>query len=306
MSIKAMNWAWQIDLAANKKLMLLCLADHADNDGVCWPGISAVVEKTGLSRRTVINFLHEFEAGGLLQRQQRKGQNGRQMASVIELNLKAERVHIGPSPGANPAPGEAGQPGAKNDDYRVQKTPLTGCKNAPVCNEEPTTESKTESSTNSAGHHQAPDFEQAEDQRLAAWMFGLILKLHPKHEPPNFVKWADTIRLMREVNKRQRSEIAALFRWANAHQFWCTNILSPQKLRQRWDQLCIQRAADGTASGAMVRMMTQAAPQADRTCSHLDGEGHRCGRNGVTSLGNHATSPWRCAEHAEVDIEAAA
>ena len=316
MSIKAMNWAWQIDLIANKKLTLLCLADHADNEGVCWPGISSVVEKTGLSRRTVINFLQDFESGGLLHRKHRKGANGRQMSSVIELNLKAERMQIVAQPGANPAPGETPQPGAKNATYRVQKTPLTGCKIVHASNEEPTTEPKAESSAlfskselklesgpdvnpsgnppGSSGLKQPePDPDQAEDQRLAVWMFDLILKLHPKHEPPNFTKWADTIRLMREVNKRQRSEIASLFRWANSDSFWQTNILSPGKLRAKWDQLVIQRNARQQGPGS-----TPAAPLVDRRCAWPSADHpQRCAHQGISSLGSHHSSPWYCAEH---------
>ncbi len=338
MSIKAMNWAWQIDLIANKKLTLLCLADHADNDGVCWPGISAVVEKTGLSRRTVINFLHEFEAGGLLRQQHRKGTNGRQLSSVIELNLKAERMQIGAvveadcggshdvgkdvgrndgkgvvehqapdaPPGANSAPGFLVEPDAKKRDYRVQKSAITGCKKGPVSNEEPTTESKEESSEPDFRSNAKPGLKPhlpsspqpdpmlAEDDRLARWMFSLIQTLHPSHREPNWRTWARDVRLMREVDKRDHSQIARLFRWANGDSFWRTNVLSPAKLRAKWDQLVIQRNARQHGPGASPIP----APAVDRRCAWPSVDHpHRCTHQGISSLGSHPSSPWYCAQH---------
>jgi hypothetical protein len=314
MSIKAMNWAWQIDLIANKKLTLLCLADHADNDGVCWPGISAVVEKTGLSRRTVINFLQDFEAGGLLTRQQRKGANGRQQSSVIELNLKAERMQFGAVldtgldgvqaggldvepealPGANSAPGSDASPGAKNDTYRVQKTALTGCKNGPVCNEEPSTEPKEEPSEIVA----KPDLNLAEDDRLAHWMFGLIQKLHSTHRAPSWRTWTRDLRLIRERDGRTHREMATLFAFANEHEFWCRNILSPAKLREQWDRLEIERAKVKPPPAAA------AATVVDRQCAFLLPGGMRCQCEGRTSVGRHLSSSWYCDEHLDI-VEAA-
>ncbi|MGL5839685.1 MAG: helix-turn-helix domain-containing protein, partial [Sphingorhabdus sp.] len=33
--------------------MLLCLCDHAGEDGICWPAISRIVARTGIGERTV-------------------------------------------------------------------------------------------------------------------------------------------------------------------------------------------------------------------------------------------------------------
>ena len=134
-----------------------------------------------------------------------------------------------------------------------------------------------------------------EDMRLAQWMFSLVLGLHPKHRQPNLPKWANEIRLMRDRDKRDRREIAALFRWANAHAFWQSNILSPAKLRERWDQLEIRRKTDAAMPGAAA---AKPPPVIDRQCAFFE-RGIRCTCAGVTSTGNHPSSPWYCAPHLE-------
>lgn len=79
------------------------------------------------------------------------------------------------------------------------------------------------------------DFETAE------WIFSCLLEMNPKHRQPNLESWAETIRLMREQDQRTDAEIRELFQWANQHDFWSTNILSPVKLRKQWDTLTIQK-----------------------------------------------------------------
>lgn len=82
------------------------------------------------------------------------------------------------------------------------------------------------------------------DGELAKWIFDLIRKINPGHKEPNFDKWANTLRLMRERDGRTHAEIRELFAWANADSFWKTNILSPDKLREKWDQLTIKRTGE--------------------------------------------------------------
>ena len=80
-----------------------------------------------------------------------------------------------------------------------------------------------------------------DDLSLAKEMHQTLLVINPKQKEPNFTKWADTIRLMRERDAKPLSEIRSLWRWANNHDFWRTNILSPTTLRKQWDKLTIQK-----------------------------------------------------------------
>ena len=82
---------------------------------------------------------------------------------------------------------------------------------------------------------ESPDFQTAE------FMWDLIHAMQPNRKPPNLNKWADTIRLTRERDDRTDSEIRELFLWCNRNDFWKTNILSPDKLRAKWDNLQLKR-----------------------------------------------------------------
>lgn len=80
-----------------------------------------------------------------------------------------------------------------------------------------------------------------DDLKLAEWMEGRVHMIAPSTKKANLETWANTIRLMREVDKRTLQEIGGLFDWANKDSFWCANILSPEKLRKQWDKLNAKR-----------------------------------------------------------------
>jgi hypothetical protein len=40
-----MNWAWRQALATTLKLILMALADAADDQGVCWPSVSTLARR---------------------------------------------------------------------------------------------------------------------------------------------------------------------------------------------------------------------------------------------------------------------
>jgi uncharacterized phage protein (TIGR02220 family) len=61
-----MAWAWEQDCTPTEKFVLLALADHAKDDGTCWPGMRRLAEKTGYTRRTVINAIKSLGEKGLL------------------------------------------------------------------------------------------------------------------------------------------------------------------------------------------------------------------------------------------------
>lgn len=81
-----------------------------------------------------------------------------------------------------------------------------------------------------------------EDKRCAKWMFGLIQELNPKAKAPNLNTWANDVRLMRERDQRTHREIAKAFKWANNDPFWRSNILSPAKLREKFDVITLRMA----------------------------------------------------------------
>lgn len=94
----------------------------------------------------------------------------------------------------------------------------------------------------------------ADDLKAARWIFDKALTVNASLSEPNWVEWANTIRLMRMQDKRSHYEICELFKWANEDSFWQNNILSPTSLRKQWDQLTTKRlrshGPSRSASGA--------------------------------------------------------
>lgn len=85
MSLTASSWAWAtMGLAAGPKLVLLALADHADDDGACWPSQDRLVERTGLARATVQRSIDTLAADGLIERDPGSGRRSTRYRLRIE------------------------------------------------------------------------------------------------------------------------------------------------------------------------------------------------------------------------------
>lgn len=78
------------------------------------------------------------------------------------------------------------------------------------------------------------------DTNGAKYLFEKIKGNNPKQKAPNFDSWANDFRLMREKDNRELQEIKDVIDWCQADPFWQGNILSPKKLREKFDQLTIQ------------------------------------------------------------------
>lgn len=61
-----MAWAWAQQVPSTTKHVLLALADHADDEGICWPGIKGVARKTGIKDRMVQRHISRLVSLGLL------------------------------------------------------------------------------------------------------------------------------------------------------------------------------------------------------------------------------------------------
>ena len=68
-----MSAVWAVDLPAGEKLVLLALADCANDEGKCYPGLTSLARKTGKSRRSLIDTIHALEKAGHISRDVRIG-----------------------------------------------------------------------------------------------------------------------------------------------------------------------------------------------------------------------------------------
>lgn len=88
MSVYASGWAWAQNVGSPVgKLVLIALADYADDDGLCWPGFAHVAEKAECSELTVKRQVKALEDAGLLVRTRRRRTNGTLGSYDITLSV---------------------------------------------------------------------------------------------------------------------------------------------------------------------------------------------------------------------------
>jgi hypothetical protein len=85
MSIRVMTWAWSKALSPTSKLVLMALADIADDLGVCWPSHPTLAAKCSLSDRTLRRILSLLQAQKLIFIEPRFNTNGSRTSNRYRL-----------------------------------------------------------------------------------------------------------------------------------------------------------------------------------------------------------------------------
>ena len=122
MSWQATNWAGkQRTGSPARKLLLLVLANYADENGVCWPSQETLANDTEQSVDTVQRNAKKLAAAGLVTIERRERKGGRWPKLVYILPLPKEEV-TGPQ---NAARSEASTP-VDNSPHRAAPHTITG------------------------------------------------------------------------------------------------------------------------------------------------------------------------------------
>jgi len=96
------------NITTGERLVLLSLADNADEDGSCWPGHNYTARKTGLSERSVRRQISTLVTKGFLVAHTRFDDSGRQITNLYKLSMPAlsDRDTITDIPGGQGVQGE--------------------------------------------------------------------------------------------------------------------------------------------------------------------------------------------------------
>lgn len=86
MSIKLMNLVWQSSLHRSNKLLLLALADSANDEGVTWPSIKNLMAKCSLTERQICYSIKELIILGVISKEARVRNNGSQSSNCYFIN----------------------------------------------------------------------------------------------------------------------------------------------------------------------------------------------------------------------------
>ena len=114
MSNIAQAWAWQTSIRGVPKFVLVALADHADDEGICWPGIRGLARKCGVTDRTIQNSIKTFIAQGLVTVEKRERPDHSRTSNIYHLEMELGspygELHSPGGVAVSPPPGELHSP----------------------------------------------------------------------------------------------------------------------------------------------------------------------------------------------------
>lgn len=77
MSVRIMTQVWELELPDSQKIVMLALADCANDEGMCWPSIATLARKCSKSERTIQSMIRKLEEDGLVTREEVCGKGNR-------------------------------------------------------------------------------------------------------------------------------------------------------------------------------------------------------------------------------------
>jgi len=148
MSISCMNWAWQIQLPPTEKLVLMSLADNADDLGQCYPSMKYIAKRCCVSKRTGQRILKILKQKELVSSQYRNRKDGSNTSNIYTLNIGSTRgdsftppLHL-PEILSKSASSQCKPVPIRHES--VTPTPLKGVLSVtPITNKEPSKETTT-------------------------------------------------------------------------------------------------------------------------------------------------------------------
>lgn len=224
-----------------RKLVLVKLADNANDEGICFPSVKYIADVCEISETSVKDHIKALISMGLVTKKARKTDKGNTSnLYILHLDQPIQQGGTNADVGRQMPKGGSGADlgGGSGADYRTNHSfkPI----NEPSTLQPP-----------AATRRRTPKFSD-DDLKTAHWIFDLLKKLNPNIKTPNFDTWANEVRLLREVDNRSHREICELFQWANRDPFWQANILSPRKLREKWDQLAMKKSSTANSGRSAV------------------------------------------------------
>ena len=135
MSLDATRWAWEQKVKATQKLVLLSLADRANEKHCCYPSITRLSNDTGLNRKTVMNCIQQLEKSGLISTKRVVGSgNYYQLNGVVNRHEDKPQTSTknGTSTETGTSPKNGTTTSTKNGTGPVPKTGHEPIKNLPM------------------------------------------------------------------------------------------------------------------------------------------------------------------------------
>lgn len=215
-------------ISAQAVLVYASLASRAGFESI-HPGQKIIAAEARCSERRVRDAIKELEERGLVERVERRFRSGQRASDGYVLHSGVRPSSLAELPAG--AAGSEGQP-ADSDSANRQipaNVPLIEITTKEITNVEPG----------------RPDVEALLDLLDEEIRRNDARKI-PKRNKAN----TNAIRLLLDRDGYTAEEVAAVIRWAQADQFWHTNILSASKLREKFAMLDSQMKSGRGRSGS--------------------------------------------------------
>ena len=211
-------------------ITLLLMADHEGNEwewngkqyktrpGQMVTSIKGICEKAGhgISPQNVRSAIAKFQKYGFLTNESTK--TGR-LITITNWGLYQQKLNEG----------------NKGSNGQVTKPQQTGNKAVTTNNND----NNDNNSTNNTSSEKYSD--DALEMRMSRYMAKRVKESYAGARlPSNFNKWCQTFNRLMRIDGRTPQEIGKVMEWVYQNEFWCTNIRSPNKLREKWDTLWLQ------------------------------------------------------------------
>jgi hypothetical protein len=95
MSIKVMHRIWEhAPQKESTLLLLLALADYADDNGICWPDVATLAAKARISERRAIDIIRDLEATGAIAFERGGGRGKKSRYAVLVGLSESEKERV--------------------------------------------------------------------------------------------------------------------------------------------------------------------------------------------------------------------
>lgn len=238
-----MSTVWDCALPTAEKMVLLVIADHADDAGRnAWPSIATIARKASLSPRSAQRYVQSLVDRGLVDRDVQGG-GYREMRHDRRPNRYT--IDLDGVTRLTSRDGNGTTPEVVRDDTRVADgtTPVSPNPSCDPSQDPPVSSSSTATADDAAVDALPAVVETSRyvsDARRLCDLLADLMVDNGCRRPTISSAWiVDMERLIR-LDGRTPEQIEAAIRWSQRHDFWSANIHSPGKLREKYDTLRLQ------------------------------------------------------------------
>lgn len=234
MSVKVTSWVWEHSRSRGaQRLVLLCIADHANDDGLeAFPSLARLARKTGMTERGVQKAIQSLIALGELQVTMGGGRGRSNRYRVLMQT-------------PNDVPPLDGNPEQEtvNQKHRTTFTE-SGSTNTATRNPEPSSLEPSLNEEISSTKRSTSEPPRADVAEICSYLADKI-EGNGSRRPAVTDRWREAARLMLDRDGRTVDQVKRAIDWCQADDFWRANILSMPTLRKQYERL---RLAAGRAS----------------------------------------------------------